>query len=322
VLQVVYGIAAAFFRPAATGLIPATVSPTRLQAANALLGMSESLGFTVGPALGGVLVAGLGTGTAFLFDAATFLWSITFLAWMRPRPLEPSAPQRFTRDLADGFREVRSRTWVWVSILSVGLTLMIQVAPIQVLGPVIARVHFGGAAAWAAMEAAFGAGTVLGGVTALRLAPRRPLLFVNLCFLLAAPSSIAFGVPAPLAAIVAAQFVAGWSVGLYVPLWETLLQERIPSNALSRVSAYDWMGSLVFMPLGLALAGPVAGTIGVSATLISGGVFCVIVVAATVAVPEIRALQRSPGQAVNDDDDSTPNTPVEVDIVPATGPRD
>jgi Transmembrane secretion effector len=141
-----------------------------------------ALGFTVVPAVGGVLVAGLGTGAAFLFDAATFLWSITFLASMRPRPVEPSAPQRFMRDLADGFREVRSRTWVWVSIVAVGLTLMIQVAPIQVLGPVIAREHFGGAAAWAAMEAAFGAGTVLGGVTALPIraktaaAAREPML--------------------------------------------------------------------------------------------------------------------------------------------------
>ncbi|MDQ6822172.1 MAG: MFS transporter [Actinomycetota bacterium] len=294
VLQVIYGIAAAFFRPAATGLIPATVSPPRLQSANAMLGTSESLGFTIGPAVGGVLVAGLGTGVAFVFDAATFLWSIVCLARMHPRAVEPPAPQRFMSDLADGFREVRTRKWVWVSILAVGLSLMVEVAPLQVLGPVIARVHFGGATAWAAMEAAFGAGTVLGGVTALRLSPRRPLLFVNLCILLCAPGSIALGIPAPLAAIVAAQLIAGWSVGLYIPVWETLIQQRIPPAALSRVSAYDWMGSLVFMPLGFALAGPVAGVIGAPATLISGGVFCVIGVAATLAVPEIRQLERLP----------------------------
>jgi MFS family permease len=102
VLQVAYGIAAAFFRPAATGLIPATVSPSRLQPANALLGMSGSLGFTVGPALGGALVAAFGTGTAFLADAATFLWSIAFLAWMRPRALDPAPTERFLHDLAVG----------------------------------------------------------------------------------------------------------------------------------------------------------------------------------------------------------------------------
>jgi MFS family permease len=301
-LQVIYGIAAAFFRPAATGLIPATVSPPRLQQANALLGISDSLGFTIGPALGGALVAGLGTGTAFVFDAATFLWSIAFLAWMHPLAVKPSAPQRFIHDLADGYREVMSRTWVWVQIVAVGLTLMIQVAPIQVLGPVVARAHFGGAAAWAAIEAAFGAGTVLGGATALRLSPRRPLLFVNLCILLCVPGSIALGIPAPLALIVAAQLVGGWSVGLYIPVWDTLLQERIPRHALSRVSAYDWMGSLVFMPLGFALTGPVAGVIGVPATLISGGAFCVIVTAAVVAVPEIRDLRRSPVEPASGDE--------------------
>jgi MFS family permease len=321
VLQVVYGIAAAFFQPAATGLIPATVSQSRLQAANAMLGMSGSLGFTIGPAIGGALVAGLGTGTAFVFDAATFLWSVAFLAWMHPRAVEPSAPQRFMRDLADGFREVRSRTWVWVSILAVGLTLMIQVAPIQVLGPVIARAHFGGAAAWAAMEAAFGAGTVLGGATALRLSPKRPLLFVNLCILLCAPGSIALGVPAPLAVIIAAQLVGGWSVGLYLPVWDTLVQERIPPQALSRVSAYDWMGSLVLMPLGLAVTGPIAGVIGAQATLISGGVFCVIATVATVAVREIRDLQRSPAQPLADVE-GVASSPVEDDLAPASSPQD
>jgi MFS family permease len=208
-----------------------------------------------------------------------------------------------------------------VSILAVGLTLMIQVAPIQVLGPVIARAHFGGAAAWAAIEAAFGAGTVLGGATALRLSPKRPLLFVNLCILLCAPGSIALGVPAPLAVIIAAQLVGGWSVGLYLPVWDTLVQERIPPQALSRVSAYDWMGSLVLMPLGLAVTGPIAGVIGAQATLISGGVFCVIATVATVAVREIRDLQRSPAQP-RADVEGAASPPVEDDLAPASSPRD
>ncbi len=299
-LQIVYGIAAAFFRPAATGLIPATVSSPRLQAANAFLGMSSSLGFTVGPAVGGVLVAGFGTGTAFLFDAASFLWSIAFLARMHPRALAPAEAQPFLRDLSDGFQEVRSRTWLWASILCVALTLMIQEAPIQVLGPVIARVHFNGAAAWAATETAFGAGTIIGGATALRLSPERPLMFANLCFLLAVPSSFAFGIPAPLPVIVASELAAGWSLGLYLPIWETLVQERIPAGALSRVSAYDWMGSLVFLPLGLALAGPAAGLIGVPATLIGGGIFCAVATIVLATVPDVRAIQRLPTAPVSE----------------------
>jgi MFS family permease len=293
-LQVTYGGAAAFFSPAATGLIPATVSPARLQGANALLGISGNLGFTIGPAVGGVVVAAANPGTGFVFDAATFVWSIAFLAQMHPRVLAPAPRQRFIRDLADGFREVRSRTWIWASILAVGLSVMIQFAPIDVLGPVIARRHFGGAGAWAAMEAAFGAGTVLGGATALRAKLRRPLRFVNLCFLLSLPTSVAIAIPAPLVAIVLAQFVAGWTVGLYLPIWDTLLQQRIPAHVLSRVSAYDWMGSIVFMPLGLAAAGPVAGLIGFRATLITGAVWGAITVAALLSVRDIRTLERLP----------------------------
>jgi hypothetical protein len=237
-------------------------------------------------------VAAVNPGTGFVFDAATFVWSIAFLTRMRPRPFQPAQRQRFVRDLADGFHEVRSRTWVWVSILAVGLTVMIQIAPIDVLGPVIARRHFGGAAAWAAIEAAFGAGTVLGGTTAMRAKLNRPLRFVNFCYLLSLPASVALAIRAPLAAIVLAQLMSGWSVGLYVPVWDTLLQERIPPNVLSRVSAYDWMGAIVFMPLGLAAAGPVAGAIGIRTTLICGAVWAAITVVATLSVREIWTLER------------------------------
>jgi MFS family permease len=296
VLQVVYGVGAAFFSPASTSLVPATVSPQRLQAANALLGICGNLGFTIGPALGGVLVAASSPGAAFVFDAATFLWSIGFLARMHPRRLEPSPPQSFLRDLIDGFHEVRSQRWIWVSILSVGLALMIYDAPIQVLGPVVARNHLGGAGAWAAIEAALGAGSVLGGATALRVTLWRPLRFVNLCFLLCVPGSIALAIPAPLVAIVALQFAAGWSIGLYVPVWDTLIQQRVPSDVLSRVSGYDWMGSLVFMPLGLAAAGPIAAAVGTRATLIGGGAWCAVSVAGMLSVKEIRTLERTPAE--------------------------
>jgi len=295
VLEMIYGVGHAFFTPASTALIPATVSPGRLQAANSLLGICGSVGFTIGPAVGGAVVATAGPGAAFVFDAATFLWSIAFLASMHPRHLEPSPSQRFVRDLADGFREVRSRRWIWVSILAVGLVLMIQEAPIQVLGPVVARRHFGGAGAWAAMEAALGAGTLAGGATALRVSLRRPLRFANLCFLLCVPASIALAIPEPLVAIVVFQFFAGSSIGLYVPLWDTLLQERVPPKLLSRVSAYDWMGSLAFMPLGFAAAGPIAALIGIRATLIAGGVWCAFSVAALLSVREIRTLERLSG---------------------------
>lgn len=293
VLQGVYGVAAAFFSPASTALVPATVSSGRLQNANALLGICRNFGFTIGPALGGVVVASAGPGDAFLLDAGTFVWSAACLAWMRPRRLAPAPPQSFARDLRDGFREVRTRRWIWVSILSVGLALMLYEAPIQVLGPVVARRHLGGAGAWAAIEAALGAGTLAGGTTALRVSLNRPLRFVNLCFLLCVPGSIALALPAPLVAIVMLQFLAGWSIGLYVPVWETLVQERVPAHVLSRVSAYDWMGSLAFMPLGFAAAGPISAAIGIRATLIAGGIWCAVSVAVMLSVKDIRDLERS-----------------------------
>jgi MFS family permease len=262
VAAVLTGTAAAFFQPAASGLTPATVSPERLQGANAYLGMLGSTGSLAGPLLGGVFVATLGTGQAFLADAATFVWSAGFLAVMRPRPTQAAEPQHFLHDLADGFREVRSRTWLWTSILAIGLTTMMVTGPEFVLGPVIARSHWGGAIAWGSIALAFGIGLLIGNASALRFNFKRPLLWLNLSYLLVVPETIAFAIPAPLPIAFATMLVSGLAVGVYFPIWDTLVQERVPPEALSRVSSYDWMGSLVFLPLGLALAGPVASLIG------------------------------------------------------------
>jgi hypothetical protein len=94
--------------------------------------------------------------------------------------------------------------------------------------------------------------------------------------------------------IVVLQFLAGWSIGLYVPVWDTLLQQRVPANVLSRVSAYDWTGSLAFMPLGFAAAGPIASVVGIRATLVGGGAWCAISVAVMLSVKDIRNLERTP----------------------------
>jgi len=94
-----------------------------------------------------------------------------------------------------------------------------------------------------------------------------------------------------------------------VTLWQTALQERIPREALSRVFSYDWLGSLVLMPLGFAVAGPVAMAIGIDATLwLAGGLLFASSIAVAL-VPGVRRITR------RDDDESSPLREVEIERV-------
>jgi MFS family permease len=289
VLQALVGTGLAFFRPAATGVTPGTVSPARLQQANGLLFLSQNVMFVVGPALGGVLVAGVGTGTAIAVDAGTFAASAAFLALVRaPLGLREGARESFRHELAAGWREVTSRRWLWTGILDYAAFQLVVLGTFFVLGPTIAQRDLGGAGAWAAVISATGVGAIAGAVVSLRWRPARPLA---VCFgLLVAWGAplLALGLGAPTALVAAAGVPAGFALSLSGTLWETTLQRQIPEQSLSRVSAYDWMGSTTLRPLGYVVVGPIAAAIGLHATLIAATVALVAATAATLAVPDMR----------------------------------
>jgi len=296
-----FGTAEAFFQPAYTGLVPATVSASRLQQANALLGLSSSAAFIVGPALAGVLIAVGGTWVAFTVDAATFAVSAASLLAMRlPALKRPAERTNFLADLAGGWRELVSHTWLWVIILWATTYLFVVVAPFFVLGPLIAKESLGGASAWATIATAWGIGALLGGALALRWKPERPMVACCALVLVEAIPLSLLALRAPVLAIAGAQLFGGLAMGFFMAVWTTTLQQHIPEDKLSRVSAYDWMGSLAFLPLGYALAGPVAAWIGVSTTLWISVAWVLISTVAVLAVPGVRRLRRkepSPPQA-------------------------
>lgn len=268
VLQLVYGAGEALFRPASTGLVPATVPADLLQPANALIGLTRSVGTVVGPALGGGLVVLAGPGGAFLFDAATFAISAAFLVRLTvARTGALGEPATFLGDLVGGYREVRAHSWLWFMIALTSLWLFLAIAPFQALGPIVADTSLGGAGAWGAILAAYGLGGIAGGVIALAVRPRYPLRVIAVLFFLEVPAVGLLAATAPLWAIVAAAVAGGLSFGLFEALWTTTLQERIPDESISRVSSFDWMGSLALLPLGYALAGPAASALGVGVVL-------------------------------------------------------
>jgi MFS family permease len=288
-LQAVHGTASAVFNPASAGLIPSLVAGGRLQQANALRGLAISIGNIAGPAMAGVLVAVTSPGWVIAADAATFAASGVMLSRLRLPPHLPPPAQSFLRDLRQGWTEFSSRTWLWTIVTAASLTNMLY-AVFMVLGPAISKQSLGGPAAWATIQAAIGVGSLAGGITALRVHPRYPLRFG--VFALAACALPTFGLAAQLPAITIAGLGVVCGVGLTVfnTLFETALQHHVPDRALSRVSAYDWFGSLVCQPLGQGAAGPLATNLGTYPVLWSAGAAQFLIAVLTLIVPVVRRL--------------------------------
>lgn len=293
VLVAIYGTAQAFFQPAATGLVPATISPGRLQQANALLGLSRSVAFVVGPAIAGVIAATTNPGIVFVVDAATFAVSATSLALLQlPRSRREGARHSFFADLKGGWHELVTHTWLWVIVVWASTFLCIVIAPFMTLGPVIAKESLGGAAAWGIIVAGWGAGSLFGGLLALRWRPPLPMLVCCILVLFIAPAIALLALRAPVPVIALAQAIAGMGMGFFGAVWQTTLQQHVPEEALSRVSAWDWMGSFAFFPLGFILAGPVSGAIGISTTLWISVGYLIVSTLAVLLVPSVRNLRR------------------------------
>jgi MFS family permease len=294
VAQALAGTGTAFFNPASTGLTPMTVSAGRLQEANALRGMSMALTQFAGPALAGLLIVTVGPGYALAVDAASFGVSALYLARLHlPRHIG-LPPQSFARDLLDGWREFTARTWVWLTVVSVSIANMMD-SMWLVLAAVWIKNGHGGAGAWTAILVVSAIGALAAGAAALRLKPRRPLLLASIAVLPNASPIIVLALPLPWPILVVTALVTGFGNMLFNTLWETTLQQHIPPASLSRVSAYDWFGSLLCQPLGLALAGVVAAGIGMERTLWIAAAVDFAAVGAMLAAPSVRHLQRLDG---------------------------
>ena len=288
---VVSGAASAFFMPAATGLVPDTVSAERLQQANATMSLSRNATDIFGPAASGALVALVGPGWVLALDAASFAVStVTLARLVVPAGAALELRQSFFADLRDGWREVTSRTWLWVSLIADSVA-NVGMAAFYVLGPVVAADELGGSEAWGLIVAGGAVGGVLGSALALRVRPRRPLVAAYGLLFLAAPQLLGLVPPLPVLAIAAASVLAYTAIAFSGAVWDTLFQQRVPREALSRVSAYDWMISLVLRPLAYALVGPAVVLAGRDAVLLGAAALICAAAASALAVPSVRTLR-------------------------------
>jgi predicted MFS family arabinose efflux permease len=310
VLQALGGAATAFYSPASTGLVPETVPQHLLQQANGVMGIARYIAFPVGAATGGAIVATVGSGWALLLDGATYATSALLLLQIRlPARARTAAAPNFVRELREGWQAFTEHTWVWLLTTWISLYFLITYAPFFVLGPYIAKHHLGGAAGWAIVVTGEGIGALLGGIVGLRLRPRRTMVSIGALFVVTALQSVLLAAHAPVAAIGLAAALAGFAFSFGTVIWDTSLQQEVAPEKLARVSAYNWMGAMAFLPAGYAIAGPVASMIGMSTSLIAGAVW---IVASTLAVITVRDLREFRLREV-----VTPEPP---ELAPATMP--
>jgi len=290
-LQVAFGVANAFSRPVGIGLVKETVSDAHLQQANALTQVARSTLSIVSPALGALLVTFGSPAIAIAVDAVTFFASALLIASMRIAGTVRAATKSIVGDLREGWREFISRRWVVAIIASFGLFQLTYLPALLVLGPTVAKDQLGGAAGWGTIIAIEGLGAVVGGLVALRIRVARPLVWGELVVVPSGILLIALAAPLPLFAIAAVGFVVGAGFALGENLYVTAFQRNIPEHALSRISSYDWFGSVALNPIGYALIGPVSAAIGIPETLVIAGILNVLVCLSVLLVPSVRAIR-------------------------------
>jgi MFS family permease len=298
VVQAVYGLGDGLVLPAEIGLIPQTVSPARLQQANALQGLSRNLVGVLGPAIGGVIVVAGSPGIALALDAGSFLLCALLLARIRV-PARPAEQQQvgYLTELREGWREFTSRTWLWTSVVFFGIGNMVSSGSWGVLGPAIAKVDLGGAGGWALILTLGGVGAVLGGLVAFRVKPQRPLYGACLAALPALLPLLGLALHAPLAVLATLSFLSAIAVAIHLTLWFTVFQQQVPERAQSRVSSYDALGSFVLIPVGFAAVGPVAAHIGTTTTLWACLAIKAACFATIISLPSVRAIRSEPGSS-------------------------
>ena len=290
------GAGSAVFLVSSSAMVPELVDEEHFQSANSLRTSSMLLAQDLlGPAAGGVLVAAVGTATAFAIDAGTFLASILALVFIRPRRrVQEQEAGSILTEAREGLRYVRGAPWIWVTLVAVGTVgNFTSFAPLVVLVPLFVEGHLGeGAATLGFVFTGYGVGGLLGAITIGSLRLRLTTTLPAYAGWIA--GSVGFGLLAfaPNALVAAILLgLAGFCAEIGEVVWTTLLQKFVPAHLLGRVTSTDWLVSLSLTPLGVGLAAPVAGIIGVRSTLVAGAVLSTAAMAVALTFPAVRRIE-------------------------------
>jgi MFS family permease len=293
-IAALYGAGRAFEGPAAGAIVPDLVPVRLLVQANSLAQVIRQLSFAfIGPAVGGLVVRGLGVGTAFLLDAASFGVAIVMLAALRPRPpaaLRGGETPSMRSDIVEGLRFVRKHVWLWGTLGWALVALLLIYGPFQVLLPYLVRNELGGDAGDLGLVfASGGLGALLLSVAIGQVGlPRRHITFMYATWMVASLQIAAYALTKAPWQAMAVSFAgeACWAAGLLV--WLTLMQRVVPTELLGRVRSLDWLVSTGLVPVSFAVTGPAAAWLGVKPVLIGAGLGSCLLTALFYFLPGMR----------------------------------
>lgn len=291
------GILNGLWYPAMGGLVPDVVPESHIQPANAYVSVAQNVGLIVGTATGGLLVAAFGSGIAIALDALTFLTAGLLVLSFRHVSQRHESGESMTDDLVHGWRVFVSFRWAVVVVASYSVIVMVLRGSEEVLGPVLANEEYGGPSGWAVVLGCQSAGLLLGALVGSRIRVSRPIAFGILVSFTLPAWLLTLAFAAPLVLVATFSFLWGVAIELFMVLWMTALQTNVPRESLSRVSSYDAMGSLMFGPIGLALAGPLVATVGLQAAFLGTAVIAALAIAASLLSRSIWRLRSGPAEA-------------------------
>jgi len=295
VVVVIMGASDAFGRPAVAAIIPSILPDHLLPSGNVVRGIAMKGGEIAGPGIAGLIIVTFGTHATYLTTCFFFLVGALLLLRIHenPREMSSSPKSSFLNEVREGLRVVWYYKWITAMIIMATFQLMMVVGVEMVLLPVITKRDFGTAAVYATAAALFSLGGVISAIISIKSKTKRPgtVSVIVWGLFIFAPLVLAF--PSSRELIFLAYFLAGFSVGPWEAFWITQVQREVPAEYQARVFSIDFMGTVGLLPLGMALAGPMADLFGERPLLIGVAIFHLLICAAVLFVPGVKEMKSS-----------------------------
>ena len=295
-----FGLQAGIWWPAFSGILPALLPEEELQKGNAFLSFISNVALISGAALGGVLVTTSGATAALFIDAFSFLVAGVIVSTFRHLvPARSNNEHSMMQDLIHGWKVFLSYRWIVAVVGGFSFIVMAWAGAQEVLGPLISLQRFHGASSWAFVLTAESIGLVLGSLIGYRIVVKHPMRFMMIItwslsiyiWVLSGSHSLAF--------IAFTALLWGITLDLWGTIWTTAMVRQVPRESLSRVSAFDGMGSMFFRPLGLLIAGPLAAWLGIIHAMWFFALFSAVIVGIVLLVPEVRNMEMPSADSAN-----------------------
>ena len=284
-----FGLMWGIFWPAFTGVIPAVLPEAGLQKGNALNAFVTNAGVILGAAVAGILIDVFGVAFTLAIDAASFFFSgLMIFTFRHLTPRAEHSENTMLDDLLHGWRVFLSFRWIVIIVTAFSFIVMCWAAAENVLGPLIALEHFNGPKSWSFVISAESAGLIVGSLIAIKVKPKFPMRFLMLSSFTITFYIWSLAKPQSLLLIAFGAFLFGITLDLWGTLWNTALQRKVPRESLSRVASFDAMGSMMFRPIGLAIAAPLSTLVGIENFLQIMAAITVVAIVLPLFDPQVR----------------------------------